>query len=117
MFESFKMEKVKADKESIQLNAIDKALNELEPSVSKKKGSKFLLSSPTTLDNDLNTLDEPLSKPTSQMRDYEMISKKVAFILNPWKKSDDRAEQLKKWDLWGPLLFCLLLALYDFKFL
>jgi hypothetical protein len=51
------------------------------------------------------------------MRDYEMISKKVAFILNPWKKSDDRAEQLKKWDLWGPLLFCLLLALYDFKFL
>jgi hypothetical protein len=56
------MEKVKADKESIQLNAIDKALNELEPSVSKKKGSKFLLSSPTTLDNDLNTLDEPLSK-------------------------------------------------------
>ena len=47
------------------------------------------------------------------MRDVRMILEKLRFILNP-KVQKDKAKQLKNWDLWGPLLFCLTLALYIF---
>eukprot|EP00735_Rhodelphis_limneticus_P003409 TRINITY_DN14880_c0_g1::TRINITY_DN14880_c0_g1_i1::g.16177::m.16177 TRINITY_DN14880_c0_g1::TRINITY_DN14880_c0_g1_i1::g.16177 ORF type:complete len:202 (-),score=20.78,sp/Q28CH8/YIPF6_XENTR/46.20/2e-51,Yip1/PF04893.12/2.3e-14 TRINITY_DN14880_c0_g1_i1:371-976(-) len=53
-----------------------------------------------------NTLDEPIS--TTLMRDFTRVAKRLRMVLVP-KYGDIRAE-LRDWDLWGPLVICLLLA-------
>jgi len=42
------------------------------------------------------------------MRDVKMIAFKLYFMLNP---RTNRTKELANWDLWGPLVFCLTLAL------
>ncbi len=39
-----------------------------------------------------------------------MILFKLKYVLNP-KMREEKAKELRRWDLWGPLLLCLLLAL------
>jgi len=51
------------------------------------------------------TLDEPVKE--TIMRDLRAVCRKFTHILYPRKNS----ELLKDWDLWGPLLLCVLLAL------
>jgi len=51
-----------------------------------------------------DTLDEPVSE--TIMRDLRTIYTKVIQVLRP---TSDNAV-LRDWDLWGPLIFCLLLA-------
>lgn len=51
-----------------------------------------------------NTLDEPVS--VTIMNDVKAIGHKLLFIL--WPAGDAHNSQ---WDLWGPLIFCLLLSL------
>ncbi|KAI3644092.1 hypothetical protein MP228_010256 [Amoeboaphelidium protococcarum] len=53
----------------------------------------------------LNTLDEPISE--TFKRDFGNIGKKIKLVLLPTGQSK---AVLKDWDLWGPLLMCLLLA-------
>ena len=48
------------------------------------------------------------------MRDLTMIGNKLKFILHPNNK-EGLEDELKNWDLWGPLVFCLILALYFFE--
>ncbi|GAA6059121.1 hypothetical protein JCM10212_003868 [Sporobolomyces blumeae] len=52
-----------------------------------------------------DTLDEPVSE--TIMRDLRAIGSKIVQVLYP--KSDNAV--LRDWDLWGPLLFCLTLAI------
>ncbi|GAA5845989.1 hypothetical protein JCM11251_001714 [Rhodosporidiobolus azoricus] len=52
-----------------------------------------------------DTLDEPVSE--TIMRDLRAIGNKIVQVLHP---SSDNAV-LKDWDLWGPLIFCLTLAI------
>ena len=40
-----------------------------------------------------------------------MILFKLKYVLHP-KMQQEKAKELRKWDLWGPLLLCLTLALY-----
>mmetsp|Transcript_24340 Transcript_24340/g.53157 ORF Transcript_24340/g.53157 Transcript_24340/m.53157 type:complete len:202 (+) Transcript_24340:214-819(+) len=54
---------------------------------------------------DLGTLDEPVSQ--TIMRDLTMVGNKMMCVLNPRKAN---IETLKNWDLWGPLILCLMLA-------
>ncbi|TFK28184.1 Yip1-domain-containing protein [Coprinopsis marcescibilis] len=54
-----------------------------------------------------DTLDEPISKTIA--RDLFSIYTKLVQVLYP-RRSNNR-EVLREWDLWGPLLFCLLLAI------
>jgi len=54
---------------------------------------------------DLGTLDEPVS--ITIMRDLTMVGNKMMCVLNPRKAN---IQTLKNWDLWGPLLLCLMLA-------
>lgn len=54
------------------------------------------------------TLDEPIS--TTIMRDLSQIGFKLKYVLLP-KMREDKGKQLRNWDLWGPLLLCLMLAL------
>ena len=55
----------------------------------------------------VDTLDEPVSKTIA--RDLFSIYTKLVQVLYP-RRSSGR-EVLKDWDLWGPLVFCLLLAI------
>ncbi|GAA5908529.1 Yip4p [Sporobolomyces salmoneus] len=52
-----------------------------------------------------DTLDEPVTE--TIMRDLRAIGNKVVQVLYP--QSDNAV--LRDWDLWGPLLFCLTLAI------
>ncbi len=44
-------------------------------------------------------------------RDALRIWQKIRYVLVPKKMIAERAEELRNWDLWGPLLLCILLAL------
>ncbi|BGP20587.1 hypothetical protein JCM10213_001121 [Rhodosporidiobolus nylandii] len=52
-----------------------------------------------------DTLDEPVSE--TIMRDLRAIGSKIVQVLHP---SSENAV-LRDWDLWGPLIFCLTLAI------
>lgn len=54
---------------------------------------------------ELGTLDEPVSQ--TIMRDLTMVGNKMMCVLNPRKAN---IQTLKNWDLWGPLILCLMLA-------
>ena len=41
------------------------------------------------------------------MRDVRMVGNKMMCVLNPRKAN---IQTLKDWDLWGPLILCLMLA-------
>lgn len=55
----------------------------------------------------INTLDEPISE--TIMRDLTAIGSKMILILYPAGSSSSKA-LLRDWDLWGPLVACLGLA-------
>ncbi|RHZ84969.1 hypothetical protein Glove_74g46 [Diversispora epigaea] len=59
----------------------------------------------TTRPFDSNTLDEPVSE--TLLRDLRNIAIKLQQVLNPKGRSD----VLRDWDLWGPLILCLALAI------
>ena len=54
---------------------------------------------------DYGTLDEPVTE--TIMRDVRMVGNKMMCVLNPRKAN---IQTLKDWDLWGPLILCLMLA-------
>ena len=58
--------------------------------------------------SNFNTLDESVS--STLTRDLRRICHKLEYVLIPRIKVDKRKE-LQNWDLWGPLIFCLLLCL------
>ena len=63
---------------------------------------------PTTVNTSpdyLETLDEPVSQ--TILRDLRQIAFKVRHVLFPVSNG---LKELRDWDLWGPLLLCLLLA-------
>ncbi|KZV90854.1 Yip1-domain-containing protein [Exidia glandulosa HHB12029] len=55
----------------------------------------------------VDTLDEPVS--TTILRDLLSIYTKLVQVLYPLRTGEGRAV-LRDWDLWGPLIFCLLLG-------
>ena len=54
------------------------------------------------------TLDEPVL--TSLKRDLFLIYNKLKHVITP-RFSSHKIEELYNWDLWGPLIFCFLLAI------
>ena len=56
----------------------------------------------------IQTLDEPVFQTIK--RDFSMIFSKLRYVLNP-KAHQDNFRELRRWDLWGPLILCLLFAL------
>ncbi|KZT29758.1 Yip1-domain-containing protein [Neolentinus lepideus HHB14362 ss-1] len=56
----------------------------------------------------VDTLDEPTSKTLT--RDLLSIYSKLVQVLYP-RRSGSAREVLRDWDLWGPLILCLLLAI------
>jgi len=67
--------------------------------------------SSVTIDN-TNTLDEPVS--TTLKRDLIRIYTKLRYVVIPKlnRTQDELTKlELKNWDLWGPLIFTLLLCM------
>ncbi|XP_063169393.1 protein YIPF6 isoform X1 [Candoia aspera] len=60
---------------------------------------------PNSPDEDYSTLDEPVKE--TVMRDLKAVGKKFVHVMYPKKSST----LLRDWDLWGPLILCVLLAL------
>ncbi|ORX47752.1 Yip1-domain-containing protein [Hesseltinella vesiculosa] len=56
--------------------------------------------------NDYNTLDEPVS--VTLYRDLRLVGQKMHQVLYP---NGNDQQLLKNWDLWGPLILCLFLAI------
>lgn len=57
------------------------------------------------------TLDEPVW--TTIKRDLQQVGSKLHVVLLPRENQDGVLKKLKDWDLWGPLLVCLTLSMYD----
>lgn len=55
---------------------------------------------------DSNTLDEPII--STLLRDLKAIGRKIAIVAVPCLGRDN---ELRDWDLWGPLLLCLIMAI------
>eukprot|EP01135_Chromosphaera_perkinsii_P009516 Nk52_evm6s1779 gene=Nk52_evmTU6s1779 len=58
---------------------------------------------------DLNTLDEPVT--ATIYRDMAMICRKFYQVLVPRSSSAGGNNLLRDWDLWGPLVLCVTLAM------
>jgi len=75
---------------------------------SSYSGQPEPIQNPIVMDpKNLNTLDEPVIE--TLKRDLHMIWFKLKYVLNPRIK-EEGAKELRNWDLWGPLLLCLMLA-------
>lgn len=59
--------------------------------------------------NNKGTLNEPVSD--TLKRDLLRIGIKMYSVLNPFSDSQNRPMLLMQWDLWGPLIFTILLSL------
>lgn len=60
---------------------------------------------PDFLKSPINTLDESVIE--SLYRDFKQIFIRIRYVVLPFGKG---SRQLRKWDLWGPLLLCICLA-------
>ncbi|XP_041828180.1 protein YIPF6 [Melanotaenia boesemani] len=60
---------------------------------------------PSRTDDEFSTLDEPVKE--TILRDLRAVGKKFVHVLYPKRSST----LLRDWDLWGPLLLCVTLAL------
>lgn len=55
------------------------------------------------------TLDEPVSE--TILRDLRAIGVKLKYVLLPSASEEQALKELRNWDLWGPLLLCLVLSI------
>lgn len=55
-----------------------------------------------------NTLNESVY--TTINRDFKLIYNKLKYVINPFISREKKYNQIRQWDLWGPLLLNVLLA-------
>ena len=78
------------------------------PNINAAPAQKFIIA------QSYNTLDEPVCETIK--RDLIRIWEKLRVVINPirtCKRSngpENRSKEIKNWDLWGPFIFCLSLA-------
>ena len=112
-------EKVKDNSERNILPTINTKIKETQPlSFNLLKKSNDNISSviqiPQSIkSNDITdikgTLDESIS--ITIKRDLNLIYTKLKLVMNPYISKEKRYNQIRQWDLWGPLLLNLILAL------
>lgn len=62
----------------------------------------------TSLSSSHSTLDEPVTE--TIMRDLRRVYNKLKHVLLPGTSQKETLAQLRDWDLWGPLLLCMVLS-------
>ena len=90
-------------------------INETEPLsiniLSKKKEmeqNSGVIQIPKSYSSPKNTLNESII--TTINRDLYSIYIKLIFVINPFISDEVKKYHIKQWDLWGPLIFNVLLA-------
>ena len=73
------------------------------PDMLKSEQEQLAMGTATTLDEDVQT---------TLMRDLRQVAEKLKVVLLPLGQdsSSNVIEKLREWDLWGPLLVCLILS-------
>ena len=93
---------------SVKKDNVNKS-NEIEP---LKKDSSEVIQVPSIEKTDTildeNTLNESIL--TTIYRDLNLIYTKLKFVIMPYASREQKNLQIKQWDLWGPLLLDMFLA-------
>ena len=90
-------------------------ISETEPLKSNHEQTSAVIQVPVFEDNDSpifsnqNTLDESIL--TTIYRDLLLIYTKLKFVVIPYGSKDKKNFHIKQWDLWGPLLLNMALAI------
>jgi len=93
-------------------------VNETEPlsmkilSKDKQKQSSGIINIPQSITEKTlkdNTLNESIK--TTINRDLSLIYKKLKYVINPFTSKEVKKNEIRQWDLWGPLLLDMILAL------
>ena len=93
-------------------------MNETEPlsmkilSKDKQKQSSGIINIPQSITERTlkdNTLNESIK--TTINRDLSLIYKKLKYVINPFTSKEVKKNEIRQWDLWGPLLLDMILAL------
>ena len=98
-------------------NKIDSKIPETQPlslNILKKNNNRENTSSvihiPQSIKStDISTLDESVS--ITIKRDLDLIYTKLKLVMNPFISKEKKYIQIRQWDLWGPLLLNIILAL------
>ena len=98
-------------------NKIDSKIPETQPlslNILKKNNNRENTSSviqipPSIKSTDISTLDESVS--ITIKRDLDLIYTKLKLVMNPFISKEKKYIQIRQWDLWGPLLLNIILAL------
>ena len=98
-------------------NKIDTKIPETQPlslNILKKNNNRENTSSvihiPQSIKStDISTLDESVS--ITVKRDLDLIYTKLKLVMNPFISKEKKYIQIRQWDLWGPLLLNIILAL------
>jgi len=92
-------------------------MNETEPlsmkilSKDKQKQSSGVIHIPQSITESTlkdNTLNESIK--TTINRDLSLIYKKLKLVINPFTSKEVKKNEIRQWDLWGPLLLDMILA-------
>ena len=98
-------------------NKIDTKIPETQPlslNILKKNNNRENTSSviqiPQSIKStDISNLDESVS--ITIKRDLDLIYTKLKLVMNPFISKEKKYIQIRQWDLWGPLLLNIILAL------
>ena len=102
-----------SERESMDKNS--KRIKETE--ALKNNKSSFVIQTPQSIGSDnmkkgyynTSTLDEAVY--TTINRDLSLIYTKLKYVVNPFISKEKKYNQIRQWDLWGPLLLNIILAL------
>ena len=99
------------------LPKVNLKVNETEPlsmkilSKDKQKESSGFIQIPQSISEgnlNSNTLNESIK--TTINRDLSLIYKKLKYVINPFTSKEEKRNQIRQWDLWGPLILNMILA-------
>ena len=85
------------------------SLNILKKNNNRENTSSVIQIPPSIKSTDISTLDESVS--ITVKRDLDLIYTKLKLVMNPFISKEKKYIQIRQWDLWGPLLLNIILAL------
>ena len=85
------------------------SLNILKKNNNRENTSSVIHIPQSIKSTDISTLDESVS--ITVKRDLDLIYTKLKLVMNPFISKEKKYIQIRQWDLWGPLLLNIILAL------
>ena len=85
------------------------SLNILKKNNNRENTSSVIHIPQSIKSTDISTLDESVS--ITIKRDLDLIYTKLKLVMNPFISKEKKYIQIRQWDLWGPLLLNIILAL------